>query len=330
MESQFQNLKTLDRTPEFVSTKRILFFRDGNSVEKYIQFVGPHFIDAVLVSADGEYPQDVVLKENAHRALSLDHTVAVIVFNSDAFSRWSVATQRILILDSIMIHSYRYYEPHLDYRVDLTGPQISKIINSFFTQWSKLSIETNFSLSYSAGTTFVPPRESDLRFEMMGLSPRRTLVDELVMFETIFYRVKYFLAANGVDSAFPEIKEIEEDFIREVDDSRDRFFNFSYKRLMVGVCAVRVEEHNLLVRCFYFEPTFNQPENFKLGLKVLQKVFAKKKTIQIIIPPHQQSLFENMGFVLVAKTSQGTLKMVSSDFSKNMSVSNRDTHIDEF
>lgn len=309
MESQFQNLKNLDKTPEFVSTQRLVFFRDGHSVEQYFRFVGPHFIDAVFVSADGKYPQDPILNKKAFETLEKNPEAIVIVFNSDAFSRRPRVTDRILLLDSLMMNAYRYYGPHEEYRIDLTAPQLCKIMSNFFSQWDNIATETNFSLNYGTWTSYTAPKEFDWRFEMMGLSPRRIVSDDVVMFETIFHRVKGFLNSQLGTALPPELEHVEQEFATNFDYYRDRYYSFNHRRLMVGTLCARIVADELLLRCFYFESAFNDPNNYKSGFEALMRAFPNVRVVIAYIPTHQQALFQSMGFTVAGTTPVHTLKV---------------------
>ncbi|MBY0315291.1 MAG: hypothetical protein K2Q26_07215 [Bdellovibrionales bacterium] len=291
-------LESLDKTPQFVSTKRIIYFRDARAVELFIEHVGPHFLDAVMVSGDGVYPVDPVLKSKVEATLLTDPKAMIIVFNSDFLSRQKVATDRILALDSIMMNSYRYFTPYQEYRIDLAAGQIARMILNFFEQWDILEVPHKYNLNFSTVKTYLPPPESDWRFEMLGLSPRRKLGhnSDMAMFETVFYRIKGYLRERPDFQEHEQLSIVEHEFASDFDYNRDRFFALMHMKIIKGTVCVKVIGSELLLRCLYFEPEFDQKENYQETIAALIRAFPTSKSFVLKAPSSRESLYTSIGF----------------------------------
>ena len=311
---QTQVLETLDKTPQFVSTKRIIYFRDARAVELFIEHVGPHFFDAVMVSGDGLYPADPVLKSKVEATLLTDPKAMVIVFNSDFFSRQKVATDRILALDSVMMNSYRYFTPYQEYRIDLAAGQIARLILNFFEQWDILEVPHKYNLNFSTVKTYLPPPESDWRFEMLGQSPRRKLNhnSDTAMFETVFYRIKGYLRERPDFQEQEQLNIVEHEFASDFDSNRDRFFALMHKKVIMGTVCVKVIGSELLLRCLYFEPEFDQKENYQETMAALMRAFPTSKALVLKAPNSCQSLYESLGFRVERASESGEAQFLRS------------------
>lgn len=309
VESEYLDLNDLDKSPQFVSTKNIIFFRSGSDVEIYLANVAPYFMDAVLVSADGLYPKDPVVKKKAMDSLSDDPSTVVVVFNTDAFSRMKVATQRILALDNIMINYYRRSSPYHNSRMDLSSVQIAKLISNFVEQWEHISSATNLRIMYSSGKSFSPPREQDWRFEMMGLSPRRLLRSNsgVFMYETIFYRSQQFYRNSTDFSEQAVFTEVKTEFHKDFDIDKDRFFSFISDKVTVGAVCIKIQSGNLLLRCLHFEPAFNSLSNYESAITKILQAFPRTEAIHSVAEESQRSLLLSLGFTEVRALNEKTL-----------------------
>lgn len=139
---------SLDRTPDLVSIDAIVLVPDAAAAETYFNYVFNLYGAALVVSGDGAYPTDPILAERARAALANNTHLPVVIAGLDAITKVSVVSERILVLDDLILTSFRSNKSYSASDLALDAPKLARVIEAFFAQWGKIERAHSFGFSY--------------------------------------------------------------------------------------------------------------------------------------------------------------------------------------
>ena len=121
--------------------KNIVLCKNEQSARHFLDHVYDHFIDCIVVSADGVYPKNTSLRNKVIFELSTNVKINLIVINADGLNKFKIKTDKILILDDLFLSAWK----PLPYRIKYTPQQIAVTMSSFCKQSGAINNETNVS-----------------------------------------------------------------------------------------------------------------------------------------------------------------------------------------
>jgi hypothetical protein len=133
----------------WVDCTKLVLVKDAAAAAAYQKLLWPIYVNAVLISADGTYPLDADLRARAFATLAEDPHAVIIVFNFDSTKQLSIATNRLLVMDDLLLSSRMRSRHHQRYDLELDCAAVAKIMHSFYSQWNRLEQANNFTESYA-------------------------------------------------------------------------------------------------------------------------------------------------------------------------------------
>ena len=87
---------------ESVQINSVTIFRSADSAKIFLDKVYPHWTETVIVSADGEFPQDIRLKNLVIDELGKNENLPIIVFGTIALENLKIVSKKKLIMDEFL------------------------------------------------------------------------------------------------------------------------------------------------------------------------------------------------------------------------------------
>lgn len=135
-----------------------MLFAGGESAAEFLTHVYPLFANCLVASADRAYPKNPVLREKVFAALEDNPKLKVIVFNLEALKAAKVRTERLLVMDELVMQDFRKHPAERERRLELSAEKIVFLIESFFQQWDRMARIGNVGFSYRHFAEFEGPR----------------------------------------------------------------------------------------------------------------------------------------------------------------------------
>jgi hypothetical protein len=148
MDSESLLFPNCEFQPQTWPLDRIALFSSGEGARTFLAEVFPHFCHCLVVSADGAFPQNPALREAALQALSSDPHVKVLVFGLSALKAVPVLSERLLLMDDLVMQDFRRHGEDRKQGLALTVEKLVFLARSFFLQWEKMARIGNPAFSY--------------------------------------------------------------------------------------------------------------------------------------------------------------------------------------
>lgn len=96
MQDYLENLLPFD-------CSKVIIFRNAKSAEYFLDTLYNYSIDLIVVSADGVYPKNQIVKEKTFETLKTDHRINVFLLGKDCISYVpDIKTRKIFLLDELL------------------------------------------------------------------------------------------------------------------------------------------------------------------------------------------------------------------------------------
>lgn len=128
-----------------VEITNIILLPNKIAGDLYMEKFYDKFVDIVVCTADGEYPVDSRLKEKTLSALENDVKVNLVVIGAQSVVERKIATNKLLILDDIIMLDFSKSRLDALGALDLTAYKLASIIKSFCSQGKKLKLGYNLA-----------------------------------------------------------------------------------------------------------------------------------------------------------------------------------------
>lgn len=161
----FQNL---DAIADLVPVDRIVLFEHASGAETFAEKILPVFNRAIVVSTDTIWPKNDLLAKRAREALRESESVKLVVFGQSALKKLTVRTQRLLIMDDIIMQDFKRHGADRAQGLDLSPPRLAFMIQSFFEQWDKLPRIAHPAFGYAHFCEFKADN-FDWRTQLLGI-----------------------------------------------------------------------------------------------------------------------------------------------------------------
>lgn len=94
---------------ESVQINSVTIFKTEQSAQEFVDKIYPHWTDTIVVSADGAFPKDQILKGLVLNSLENRDDLPVVVFGFTALQGMKIASQKKLIMDEFLNNDmYRF------------------------------------------------------------------------------------------------------------------------------------------------------------------------------------------------------------------------------
>jgi hypothetical protein len=87
---------------ESIRIDSVTIFRSADSAKIFLEKVYPHWPETIIVSADGEFPQDIKLKNLVIDRLGKNENLPIIVFGRAALENLEIVSKKKLIMDEFL------------------------------------------------------------------------------------------------------------------------------------------------------------------------------------------------------------------------------------
>ena len=148
MDSESQQLEKLETHPDTWNIDRIALFSCSQSADIFMKEVFPHFSHCIVVSADGVYPKNKELSKKARSALEMNFKLKVVVFNITALKSVPVLSERVFLMDELLMQGHRNHPADRDLGFLFSPEQLAYMMERFFTQWDRLLRIGNADFAY--------------------------------------------------------------------------------------------------------------------------------------------------------------------------------------
>ncbi len=169
MASEFQPPLNLDTEAELLSIDRVVLCDSKAAAEEVLKTIFPIYCDFIVVSSDGHYPIRPALKKKAFERLSNSEDIQVVVLGAGAVQKFKIKSQRLLILDDLLMQTFKKHPAERQAAVEWSPEQLAFLIKTFFLQWSRMPRLHNVSFSYSHFAEF-DARRFDWKATLVGAS----------------------------------------------------------------------------------------------------------------------------------------------------------------
>lgn len=127
---------------------RIALFSNHKNAEAFLTAVFPHNTNCIIVSADGIFPKNAALAQRARLAIAKNNKLKLVVFNILALKDTQPATDRILLLDEILMQDFRNHPADRGVGLSLSAEKLAHLMEKFFTQWDRMHRIGNADFPY--------------------------------------------------------------------------------------------------------------------------------------------------------------------------------------
>ncbi len=133
---------------ETVAIDRIVLFASAAGAENFLREIFPIFSQCIVASADGIYPKRADLRAAVFAALKNKPDLRVIIFNQSALKNIELKTERILVMDDLIMQDFKDHPAERLVRLELSAEKMAFMMESFFKQWEKMSRIGNVGFAY--------------------------------------------------------------------------------------------------------------------------------------------------------------------------------------
>lgn len=169
MDSEFPRDPNYALKPELLPIDRVVLFADKTGAEAFLTNVFPYFTHCLVASADGTYPRDPGLRRQLFRALGENEKIRVAVFQVGALKDISVKSDRIFVMDEILMQDFKRHPTDRAAGFGFTPERVAFLLDSYFGQWDKMERIGNSSFAYSNFREF-HHENFDWRAALLGIS----------------------------------------------------------------------------------------------------------------------------------------------------------------
>lgn len=127
---------------------RIAIFASQKGADVFLREVYPHYPNVIIVSADGIYPKHSDLKKKVFEAILNKSDLKAIVFNLSALKDIAIKTERILVMDDLIMQDYKDHPAERLLQINFTIDKIIFLMDNFFRQWEKMARIGNINFAY--------------------------------------------------------------------------------------------------------------------------------------------------------------------------------------
>ncbi len=137
MDSAYPLSEKFDLNLDCLQIERIALFSNRKSAQAFIDEVFPVYCNCYLLSAEGDFPEQR-LREKILSELATNSNMRVIVFNALALKKIKIKSEKILILDDLLMQDLRSHRLDRELGLGLTPLKLGHLMESFYSQWDKL------------------------------------------------------------------------------------------------------------------------------------------------------------------------------------------------
>lgn len=154
--------------PDLLPLDRVVLFADSIGAEAFLENVFPHFTNCLVASADRVYPKRPELKAALFRALEEKEKIRVAVFQIEALKAVSLKTERIFVMDEILMQDFKRHPTDRASSFGFTPERIAFLLEAYFGQWDKMERIGNSAFAYSNFREF-KHEKFDWRASLLGI-----------------------------------------------------------------------------------------------------------------------------------------------------------------
>jgi hypothetical protein len=148
MDSESLPSKKFDLSPSTWIIDRIILVSDKDAAESFLAHVYPHSSHCLVASADQAYPHDERLRRLVFTSLRENPQVRVVAFSLAAVRQVGVLTERLLILEDLVMQDFKRRPWEKNIRFELDSEKIAFLVETFFRQWEKVLRVANPAFAY--------------------------------------------------------------------------------------------------------------------------------------------------------------------------------------
>lgn len=134
---------------DFLPLDRVVLFLDRSGAEAFLGSVFPHFTNCLVASADRVYPKNPELNAALFLALEKKEKIRVVVFQVEALKNISLKTERILVMDDILMQDFKRHPADRALSLGFTPERLAFLLEAYFTQWDKMERIGSSAFAYS-------------------------------------------------------------------------------------------------------------------------------------------------------------------------------------
>lgn len=155
-------------SPDSIGVNQVILVRSARAAEILLAEFFPHYTDCVIASADGVYPLDPDLNRETFACLREKGTLAVVVINFESLKNLKLRTERILVLDDLIIGDFTVDPDSKAVCLEVGHERLGFLVHSFFSQWLKIERIENPTFHYKNSNTYSPSRFNWLANVLIG------------------------------------------------------------------------------------------------------------------------------------------------------------------
>lgn len=152
--------------PELVNLSKLVIVPDAVAAQAYFDWIMPWYANAVVYSCDDAYPKDRALLARAKAAITADPKISVAVCNYDCFKMIQIATQKVFVLDHLLVNDMRQHLAYEVMRLGVSGQLIGAVLEGFFGQQTHIERLNNMTAHY-ADHVEMPADRLDWRLRLL-------------------------------------------------------------------------------------------------------------------------------------------------------------------
>lgn len=135
--------------PDLFPLDRVALFAGRSGAEAFLEKIFPHITNCLVASADGAYPKNPDLKQALFRALAEKEKIRVAVFQVEALKSISLKTDRILVMDDLLMQDFKRHPADRAAALGFTPERLAFFLDSYFSQWDKMERIGNGAFAFA-------------------------------------------------------------------------------------------------------------------------------------------------------------------------------------